>query len=193
MKKREIMIVIVLIAILAVIIISINLIKDQKKYNGFEVEKVVSQGYEGYTTKVYMNNIAEPFYVNTRYHPKDLEDIPYDSKIKEKLNKKKIYITIDPTQNMTGKTTIAALEINNMVEPVYNIEVLSALTKDIGNNMTIMDCNSVTSENAVIWIKLGENNRVYTENNCVIIEGQTQDNLIKGADLLDFVVLGVVK
>ncbi|MDD5254358.1 MAG: hypothetical protein PHG05_04665 [Candidatus Nanoarchaeia archaeon] len=192
-QKKTIITILALIVILAIIITSIIIIKNKDNYNNYEIEKIVSQGYTGYRTKIFVNNAQEPFYVNTRYHPDDLDEISYPPELKETLNKNKIYVTITPNQNLTGKTTIAALEINNMIEPVFNVEVLSALTQDIGNNMTIKSCEDVNKTEGVIWLRIGEENEILTENNCVIIQGKTQDDLIKGADLLDFILLGIIK
>ncbi|MDD5331686.1 MAG: hypothetical protein PHE43_02595 [Candidatus Nanoarchaeia archaeon] len=194
-NKKVIITIVVLVLILALLgysLYSIMLSKYKFKYEGFNIEKIADQGYEGYRTEIYINGAEEPFYINSRYAPGDVEDIPFEQGLKQKINgKNPIYVTIDPTQQLTGKTTIAALNINNMIEQVFRVEVKSALTQDVRNNMTIKNCEN--KEDAVIWLKLGDSNRIYSQDLCIIIEGRTQDDLVKGADLFDFVLLDIIK
>jgi len=162
------------------------------EYNGFDVQKIDLGNTTVYRTTMYINNAKEPSFLNSRYGPKEVENFNADEFRKDILNKKKLYATIDPDQNLTGKTMIALFEINNLVELFYGISVDGALTHDT-KNYTEKSCVDVNSEDGVIWLKLDDENVIVNEEGCIIIKGVTEEDLIKGADRLIFGLLEVIK
>ena len=92
---------------------------------------------------------------------------------------------------MKAKATIATLEINNILEFVYNANVNSAVTKEY-KNLTIKDCIDVNKGTSIIKLTLNNETKVTSENDCIIIGGKTEEDLIKLADKLMFNILGVM-
>mgnify|MGYP001566887069 CR=1 FL=1 len=113
----------------------------------FEVKKVMDQNYAGYEIKFYYGADNQPYYLDIRNDPASLEDIPINrtifNKIKDDAN---IFITIDPTAKLTGKTTVAAMEIDKFIDNKYflNIPVNSSVTKPYAE-FPVMDCGNATA------------------------------------------------
>jgi len=193
-EKQAGMIVLFLFVLLAIflIIVFFKTKAPGYDYNGFDVQEIDLGNTTVYRTTMYINNAAEPRFLNSRYGPREIESFEADEFRKDILDKKKLYATVDPDQNLTGKTMIALFEINNLIELFYGIGVDGALTHN-ANNYTEKSCTDVNSEEGVIWLKLDNENKITNENGCIIIKGVTEEDLIKGADRLIFGLLKVIK
>lgn len=160
----------------------------------FKVTKVAFDNYIGYQIEIYFPGNHQPYYINLRYDPLSLEDINIDRKIFHTLrDDNNVYITIDPDANLTSKATIAALEIDKFIDNKYfmNIAVNSSMTKPY-HNFAVRTCENATKESSVIWLKKSDKNQISLDNNCIIIEGKTEDDLIRGADRLSLYLIGIM-
>jgi hypothetical protein len=169
-----------------------------KYYNGydtFEVEQVDSGHGPTYKLKVFLNNNKDPSYIYTRVSPQDTENLNFERNLSSKvLGKKQVYVTIDPYANLTGETTLAALEIDKMIDNRYlfNIPVNSAFTKPY-QNMTVKTCADADMNTSIIVLQTGPDTRAYSDGGCVILQGQTQSDIVKLADGLLFRMLNIVR
>lgn len=192
--------IIISVVVLLILFISIVLVRQYFQYreatfnyNGFEVQKLHDKAGEFYRIKVFVNENKVPTSVNTIHNPKNLENIPININKESLLHRKEIFIVIDPYANLTGKTVAAALEINKFIDNPYlfNIPVSSAFTKS-WKNQTVKTCNDVTKTTGIIILELGDETKIY-EDNCIKIEGKTQNDLVRAADRLSLTLLGVMK
>ncbi len=158
-------------------------------YNGFSFEKDKVFGYQ---LKLYINQADYPAIIQVRNKPQDLEDIPIDD-IAFLAEAKQIYVTLDPAKNLTGKTTIAALEIDAILDNpyLYEIPVNSSFTQEYGNT-TIKTCEDATTEEVIIELMLSEETTVTVVEKCIQIKGKTEEDIIRGADRLILTLLGVM-
>lgn len=169
-----------------------------KYYNGFDtfdVEQVDSQHGPTYKTTIYVNNNKNPYYIYTRYSPKETENLNFEYNITSKvLGKKEAYVTLDPYANLTGETTIAALEIDKFLDNkfLFSIPVNSAFTKPY-QNYTVKDCNDANMNTSIIYLTLGPETKAYSEGECVILQGITQSDIVRLADGLVFKMLKIVR
>lgn len=160
----------------------------------FEVKKVKDQNYAGYEIKFYYEASEQPYYLDIRNDPASLEGIPINrtifNRIKDDAN---IFITIDPSANLTGKTTVAALEIDKFIDNKYfmNIPVNSSVTKPY-SDYPVKSCDDATATSSVIWLKTGDKTQVQSEGNCIIVEGKTEQDIIRGADRLVLYLVGIM-
>ncbi len=164
------------------------------EYNGFSIYEGNKNGLPLYQIKFFINENAQPFVINSRYHPRDLENINVYSGLKEDLIKKEIYITMDP--GLSSKATIAFAEIDKYLENpfLFNLPTYPALLNKLdGNDLPTVTCNNVTESKSVIMFKIGEKNDIYNDNGCVILEAINEDELIKVADRLSLTALGVMR
>ena len=156
----------------------------------FEIQKLKND--IGYRIKIYVNN--NPYYITTRYAPDDVKDIAVEGSLKSYiLSKNQTFITIDPYEGLKGKATIAALEIDKILDNkfLFNMPVNSAFTVPF-NEAPVKTCSDADEATNVFLLKLGEANRPYRNKDCIIFEGETEDNLIKLADRFVFHLLGIL-
>lgn len=194
-------IVLVVGSILLVILAGIYLVyRAQEKqieevafnYNGFNFKKAPT----GYKVEIFINKNSNPNYFTVRADPRDIEGIPVEVDTESLKDKKHIYAVIDPYENLTGITTMAALQLENVIENqfLFNIPLSSAFTQGYRNKtIETKTCDDVNQTVGIIWLRLGETTRIFNEDKCIVIEGQKEEDLIKAANRLTLTMLGVMK
>jgi hypothetical protein len=148
----------------------------------------------GYQIEIYFPGDHRPYYIDLRYDPVSLEDIDVDRRIFHTLrDDENIYITIDPYANLTSRTTIAALEIDKFIDNKYflNIPVNSSMTKPY-HDFPVRTCENATEKSSVIWLKKGQKNEISLQDSCVVVEGKTEEDLIRAADRLALYLIGIM-
>jgi len=126
--------------------------------------------------------------------PREVKDIPSEDDIKTKLFPTSlIFITLKP--NLTSKSVIAATEISKITghSALFRTQTFGALTEESNNKgAPIITCVDATKEKKVIHLKLSDETRISSENNCIILEGQTEEDLIKASDKLVLQLLEIL-
>ncbi len=131
-----------------------------------------------------------------RKDPLSLEDIPVEGTINTRIfGDEEIYVTINPDANLTSKTTVAALEIDKVIDNdyLYGIPVHSAMTQENTDGYPVKSCYDGSDTSTVIWLTLGSETKVYTEEYCIIIVGTSEDEIIRATDRFLYSLLGIMK
>ena len=159
-------------------------------YNGFRFQR----DQYGYKIQLYINKQAVPATIHLREDPRTLEEIPVEGNIQLLRQKQQLYVTIDPYANLTGKTTIGALEIDSVIDNPYlfNIPVSSAFTEPYLNN-TVKTCATVSLQEGVILLQKGTSTVVREKKGCVTVQGVTEDDIIRAADRLVYTLLKIME
>jgi len=167
--------------------------------NTYDIQQIGTKEKGGitYRIKIFINDDPSPKYINTRYEPKHMEGLKINPDVKKDiLTKKEIFIAINPNAGLTGKTTIAALEIDKFIDNSYlfGIPVKSAFTEEFAGaeGYEIKTCDDVTEETGIIWLKLGEETVIKDEKGCVILEAETEEELIRLSNGLAFYLMGMI-
>ena len=158
----------------------------------FDVQKV-SEIETYITLLISMDQLT--YTIGLRNDPLSLEDIPVEGNINTRIfDDSQAWITINPEAGLTGKTTVAALEIDKVIdnEYLYGIPVSSAMTQEYGD-YPVKSCNDATSDETVIYLTLGSETIVYTDEYCIIVVGTDEDEIIRAADRLVLTLLGIMK
>jgi len=161
----------------------------------FLVTQVKDMGYTGSKIQFFFPGSDQPYWLDLRYGPLDVDDIGVDRTIKQRLlDDAMVFITIDPNAGLSGKTTTAALEIAKVLnnEYFFHIPVNSAMTRP-HKNYPVKTCDDATNIETVMWLRLGEENSVKGDRNCIIITGKTEEDIIRVADRLVLYLLGIMK
>jgi len=138
-----------------------------------------------------------------RYGPKDVEGIPFDEKIVDKVlwHKKNdgwFFFTLDPYGS--NKLVVARNELSRILGvadfSLFDIPGYGAFTKDVydeeGNlSYPLKVCADDTGRQGVIWFKLGDENRVYIDD-CIIVEGKDYDEIIRASDRFVYGILRIM-
>lgn len=183
MEKRRLISILLLVLVVASIIYFSNKPinkKDYFQYNGF---KVYNTNPAVYDVEIYLKNDKNPHYISIRYDPRELDDIEIERHISEKVLKDKVFITLTP--ELTSVSVIAVAEMSKILgnQFLFNIPISSALTYE-KENIPIRTCEDSTQKTAVILLKLSDKTQVSSKEECIIVEGQTEEDIIKASTKL---------
>jgi hypothetical protein len=206
MKKREKQLTIIVFSLIIILIIGFLFMFFYQKirysniyftYNGFDIQKVIDNNIPFYKIKFYFENNPNPFIISFRNNPKDLENITISNNIKDILLKKgvkELYITMP--SDASSVSIIAATEISKIVGNQYffNLPTHGALTNPIeGKDVPVKTCNDISSNTSIILFKIAQETKIYSENSCIIIQGNNEYELIRGANRLVLTLLNIMK
>lgn len=170
-------------------------------YNGYTIYELKDDKSLRYLVDAYANDgIKYSHYFKT--YPEDLLNLDYEEGLKNSIlykdnnmKKDKIYFSYDPKMDgseiLTSGTLIQIL--GNSDAGIYKIPVVVSVTEDFGNtDFPIIACDDATKEIGVIELRYGEP-KIYSEGDCVIIQGQNREDFINMNDLLSYILLGVIQ
>ena len=162
--------------------------------------------YEGFTfvrlsdglwyTQLSSPHTGELFNVPFRNSPSEVKDVLIDNKVPGAIvNSDLIYLTTDP--NSSSSSVVAMLEIGRILGTTYkimNIPTGSALTVWTGGNddFPVVTCANATLSRRVVVFKESDKTLAYVNNNCIIFLGKDGDDLIRVADKVTFILLGII-
>jgi hypothetical protein len=162
-------------------------------YNNFRVFKNPTIGY---TVVAYLDE--QPYHLQLRNDPKSTENITINSEIKELiLEKEAIFFTLDP--NFNSVPVLGATEMANIFGTrlgIFNKRVFGAITKeaDPPTGNIVVNCNNVSVKSNIVRLQVGDETKVYKEeNNCIIVQGTDEWEIIRASDRLIYDVLGVIE
>jgi len=201
--KFTFIIIIIILFIFAAIYMYSNMIKKQSPQEG-----VSTLYYNNYTflkfddNKWYTNIMIRnyPYTVPFYYNPGELEDIYIDTatvnKIKDfRMNHSSAYISLDPGESSIQ--VIAGVEIARILGNKYNIfnfDLKTAFTKDpeTYSDYPVITCSNASNNVMVFFMDVGKENRVYSVDNCIIIESLNITETIRVADALSYKLLNIM-
>ena len=211
MNKENIIVLIIFILLIGgtigVIIYSKQ--RDSKKffiYEGKNGEYRIDIFTTGNQTDYYVYAVTEDqvYLTPLRRTPQDVEAIPLEDNLLTHLNARgisKVYITQDyETPNKTGQLSFIAIQdigkiLGTATYGIYKLDVQGALTTTSNRSLELdipqITCLNATASTGVIYIKLGNENKVYSKDRCVIVEGRDADGLILAANKFAYYLLGV--
>jgi len=173
-------------------------VQDNYQYSNGEDVFNVTKVSETETYIPLSIGVLEPliYVIGLRNDPLSLEDIPVEGVINTRIyGDEEIYVTINPHANLSSKTSIAALEIDKIIdnEYLYDIPVHSAMTLVNEYGYPVKSCYDGKDSSTVIWLTLGSETKVYTDEYCIIIVGTTEDEIIRAADRFIYQLLGIME
>ncbi len=197
----------IFLAILLVILVALFFImyerakKESMIYTGVTGEKYEFQKriLGGNTTfyYIYLTANGRGYSYPFRNYPKELEEIPLNVDIQNDLFAKKlIYATQNiGTANKTQQQSfLGIMEVVRILgraeEGIYGLAVKSAFIEDHNNN-TIASCEDASKTIGVMYFKLGDENKIYADNGCIVIEGKDAEGLMKSSEKFAYHLLKV--
>lgn len=189
---------IIVVGILVLVLIGLQ-------FHGYEMNKDSYNNFRFYQKGMFWATFIEkdgmlteiPFY----YHPRELEEYVHQPGLEDLLLKHNgsVLITLDPDLNSTAVQ--AAVQVSRMTGERFNILNLPTqvgitnLPEGSAGNSTypIVTCDDADNTTVVVWLKVGMVNSLYNSGNCIIIEGTDEQQLIRGAEKLDYLLLGIMR
>lgn len=144
-----------------------------------------------------------------RNKPQKLESLEFDQKVIDNLNRPDglvdVYITKDINLSELTNASVSLVTapmasiLGKADYGIYKKNVRVAFTQFHAGQPTApaVDCSTVNLNgnvnrtSAVIFLKLGEQNRVYSDGECIVIEGKNTDGLIKAGEKFAYSLIGV--
>ena len=190
-KKHKIIIAIVLILLIS-LVVKLNSSKEDQnvfKYNNFNIYQTAPAVYN---IEIFLENDQNPHYISIRYDPRDLENIEVEENLKERILRDELFITLD--KNLTSESVVALSELSKIIgnKFLFNIPINSALTYE-KDNIPVKTCSDVTTTTSVIMLKLADQTRVYRKSDCIVVEGKTEEEIVKASTKLILDLLGISK
>lgn len=162
---------------------------NEYNYNSFKIQKTPT----GWMTWAYKGE--QPYQLQLRHDPRTLENITIDEKIGELvLSKPSLATTVDP--NLTSRAVLGAIDIANILGRrlgLYGIQVIGATTEYANDGTYVINCSDVQENLNVAVLKLGEETKVYLEDECIIVQGETEEDINRAADRLVYHILEVME
>lgn len=179
-------------------IISEKSYKSYKYSNGeseFDVWRITYQNYVGWQVQFFVGENSQPYVLDLRYDPLSIEDVAINRGVRSKIiDDTQVYITWDPGRNYTSPLTMAGLELIKVIpnKDLFKIPVKTALTSPYKNS-TVKSCKDAASKESVIYMNVGLENKISLEGDCILLEGKTEEDLVRVADRLVLYLLGIMK
>jgi len=193
-STKNIMLILIMIIGLLILFFSIKYFyhptpaEESYVYNGFKFTKVSSL----WLTEIQLDNTL--FRITTRYSPNELEHINVEPGVYEKIvGSKEIYFTV--SGNLSSVSVLAITELGRIIGTRYgllNIPSQAALTESDDNETLVKTCKDAVNGTGVIWFKLGNTTSAYSDQNCIIIQGTEEWDIVKAADRVTFGLLGIM-
>jgi hypothetical protein len=124
-----------------------------------------------------------------RNNPYDAENISYEVD-KNLFTMAKMAFTMDSQLNT--RAFLAAKEISSLAEQI-KIPTVFGVTGNTENDILIFDCENATDMLRVVRMELGNETKVFSQDKCIIVEGQDYDSMMKAADKLVVEWLAMLK
>lgn len=156
-------------------------------YNGFSFVKVRDTWY----TRLKRENTGQPYHIEVRYGPRDIEDVPLTGDYTYLLTFNTTFITFDPTGKDFPHVALAAADISTNLARVFNITPFAACSKNetaVCASRPIVQCKQGTP---VIFIREDPVPAVVAKGTCITVQGSGFD-LVKAANRLLFAWYGIM-
>ena len=190
-KTGLIAVIIVLVVFGSIGIVAYKMVnKDKYTYTSpsgeeFWVRKLPIGGYA--LTININNNLHE---LNFRNDPKSVKDIPIDKGIRDLiLDKNVLYVTVDPELSVNSTMGVNGLFTSLRSFDLPNFRVDDGTTKFFRNSTKIITCENVTKTTTVLWLRLGQETKVFSEDGCIIVQGTEEWEIVKATDRLTYQLL----
>ncbi|MEM3374829.1 MAG: hypothetical protein QXE31_06495 [Candidatus Woesearchaeota archaeon] len=205
-KNNDKFIIITIFVILAIIVIIFSLryflkekpnVPETKIYNGFTFVKIGN--YWQTTLRTESSSGIKEYEILFHFTPDQVENISTEKNIKNQtitpylfMNTQRIYITTNP--EYPSSVVIGGVEISKIIGQVFRREVRGALTKEYYNNSNapIITCEDINDTQRVIYLKLGNETKIYSDDGCIIVQGENPEMLLKASERLAFEILKIL-
>lgn len=135
-----------------------------------------------------------------RNHPSNLEDIYMEPDLFDKLVRPKgtrtVFVTRDAELNnvTNGDSVLAAVAFEQILTgnfAIYDMNLTNTYTIKFSDDLSVINCVDTNDYIAVVYLKLGDETKIYSEGDCVIIQGRGGNGLIMAGEKFAYYLLGV--
>ncbi len=129
-----------------------------------------------------------------RLDPRNAENIFLDdTAVEQLLSSNKIYLAYNPNQDELSKVVVSAAQISRILPWINGFRPILAYTEDsnpVDPTIPLKNCVNVDNTTSVVIFNVGELNRIINNDGCILVEGETADDLMLTADKLGMNLVG---
>jgi len=167
--------------------------KENFMYNGFSF--VYIDGL--WVTRIMRPGSRYAYDVQLHYSPRELEDVPTSSKVKDFIAAANIYknvtVTFDPAETGLRYVTLSFSEIMFNLYEAIGIDVHIACTRnETAGCDTVQIVNCSTAETPTIYLKREGPPAIEVDGPCVVVKGEGED-MVKPAEKLLYLWYGIME
>ena len=176
-----------------------NSLNYEGKAGEFKIRSSEVSGITFYHTSAFFEGIE--YIYSFRNHPEQLENIYLEDDLSLLLNRpnstKVLYVTrdVDLGELTSGKSVLSTGAFEQILAgdaAIYEINISNTYTTEFGSRqIPTITCEDVNINDAVIYVRLSNESRIYSENECIIIEGAGADGLIRAGEKFAYYLIGV--
>lgn len=162
--------------------------------SNFEIIKSNFQGYQGWEIKFFFPDDSNPYLIAFRNDPLSLEDIEIDRKAKQLImDDSQVFVTWDRGRNYTVNTNFAFLDLMQVITnpQLYWIPVNTSFTTPY-ENWPVKTCDDATAKETVVYFNVANETFVRIDGNCILVQGKTEEDLLRASDRLALLLLGIM-
>ncbi|MFO7710865.1 MAG: hypothetical protein R6V53_03815 [Candidatus Woesearchaeota archaeon] len=201
-KKRKrhtrsfIIVSLLFVGILAVILLAIFLNMEEEEsireyqYNGFNILNMSGRWF----TTVNVEGRNRSHTIEMHYGPMEVDSIPLDPQALPTIFRtQKVYLTVDP--DASSHSVIGMVEVGKFLGQTYdfyNIPSEAAFTKENDAGRTVITCDNATSQNVVLDFRVTNKTSIDLEDNCIIVQGATNQDVIRASNRLGYALAGII-
>lgn len=127
------------------------------------------------------------------YFPEQVEDIKINPEIIAKLKTLEIDITYDINDSFAETIALSQYMMQQNLGAVTNIYLRQGLTTSNDFNIPIITCDDATDSVPVLYFKQSNETKIYLEENCIMIEADSEAELLMIKDRLLYGYFEVIK
>ena len=207
-NKRAGIIIVVLLVILIGFITFVSFTRGKGFFTGEHVYESPSGGeftllenrvgdLTLYDLQVYTerDGVEHLYQIPLRNLPEDVKFVSFEEGAQKKILKSNgVFITFDP--KLKTQVSLGAIELAGVIGTadfgVFKIPTQGAFSEKTDIDYPVKTCDDAKNGVSVILLNLGKENKVYSQGNCIIVEGNSYDNLIKSSERLILGLFGVL-
>ena len=157
------------------------------EYKDFTIHKTLLEGTElnFYFIKIQVPG-REPSNLMFRNDPRNLTDISINLSDDAFDDLVRAWVTFYPHENDKSAALIAAIEVERFLSSVAVPTKFGSVIDDESSLYPFVTCEGATRKTRTVEIRLGNKTGVYSEGDCIVVEGENFPDLIRAADRLAY-------
>ena len=127
------------------------------------------------------------------YFPEQVTDISINQDIISKLNVLEVDLTYDSNDSLKEAIALSHYMMQQNLGQVSNLYLRQGLTSNNTFNLPIITCEDSTDAVPIIYFKESNETKAYLQDKCIILEADSEIDILRIKDRLLYGYLGIIK
>ncbi len=127
------------------------------------------------------------------YFPEEVEYIIISSELVDRIGTLQVDLTYDINDSFKDAIALSIYSLQQNIGAVSNAYLRQGLTTDNEFNLPVITCDDATEFVPVMYFKQSNETKVYLENDCIIIEADSEIDFLRVKDRLLYGYFDIIK